>query len=510
MCGIVAIIGNSAEEKHLELNHMIHQIESRGEITETFAEKGVLTATRRLKIVDAFHAKQPIFNPSHNLLIIFNGEIFNYQELYDDLKDQYPFQTHSDTEVILAAYEIYGTGCINHLNGQFAFVIIDLEQKECFMARDEIGIVPLYYVETNELFYIASEIKALTFLDIKINILNPGSFIYRKNKEQQYFIPKYKIQERNQDIFLSELRTSLIKSIKTRVNTTLPLGVIYSGGLDSSIVLSQAVKFHRNVTAFTIGTEGSEDFEISKRFCKEHNIKQVIINIDKSTFTPEKIKKAIIASELTEYGDIINAVISMELFEHIHNYGIKVVIGGDGSDELFGGYDMYQKNNEKSVHKLFVHKLMNLHRTELQRVDRCGMAYGVEVRVPFLDSHLVHLALSIPKNWKISVDGIDKWCVREAFKNELPDYIIQRKKNPLSHSSGLHEWIRMYKIIFKKYYNETKYHLHAPIHKDFSTILRENSYNIEKAIKASKQPQDYSKSHLVLEFAKAFTHKFLK
>lgn len=506
MCGIVAIIGKGAEERGEDLDYMIQQMESRGEITEKYKEKSVLTGTRRLKIVDSFHAKQPIFNAEKTKLIIFNGEIFNYQELYDELKDQYNFETHSDTEVILAAYQVYGTGCLNHFNGQFSFVIIDLEQKECFMARDEIGIVPLYYVQTKDLIYIASEIKALTFLKHKIEKLNPGSFIYRKSQEQQYFIPKYKIQERNQELFLSELRTSLIKAVKSRVNTNLPIGVIFSGGLDSSIVLSQAIKFHRNVTAFTVGSENSDDVKIASRYCTEHNIKHVIINLSKNTFTPEDIKEAIVCSELTEYGDIINAVISMKLFQEISKHNIKIVLGGDGSDELFGGYDMYQRNNEKSVQKLFIHKLMNLHRTELQRVDRCSMAHGVEVRVPFLDGHLVHLALSIPKEWKI-FNGIEKWCLREAFQQELPNYIIERRKNPLSHSSGLHEWIRMYKIIFKKFYAETSYNLHERLHKDFSTILRENNYHIEKSIQVSEKQEDYSPSHLVLEFAKALRHK---
>lgn len=507
MCGIAIILGHGALSQQQQMDAMVSAISHRGEVTEQHSTENFLGTTRRLKIVDREHAQQPLFNSDRTKCVFFNGEIFNHQALREELQDSFSFTTASDTEVIMAAYEAWGSDCFQHFIGQYAFVVVDLTANACIMGRDEIGIIPLYYTQANGLLYIASEIKALTFLGEKIDVVLPGTWVDEGLKVHPHFVPKHALEYNDPSTFIPTLKSAITESIRTRVDTDLPIGIIYSGGLDSSVVLSRAVKFHKHVTAFTVGTEGSEDFEISQRYCKENNIRQVVIDLDKKSFGKADVKEAIEASELTEYGDIINAVISMRLFERIKSEGIKVVLGGDGSDELFGGYDMYSK--ESSIIDLFNYKLMNLHRTELQRVDRCSMAHSVEVRVPFLDKHLVQMSLSIPKEWKIK-EGIEKWCVREAFKDELPDYIIKRRKNPLSHSSGLHEWVRLYKRKFAQYHKQAKYHLHEPIHKDFSFVLRENEYDLDRAIAAAKRHEDYSSNQLLMEYAKASVRKLLR
>ncbi len=508
MCGITAIIGSNALTKSNELQMMADAILHRGEITEQHAQNDFVASVRRLKIVDREHAIQPIFNEDKTTCILFNGEIFNYQELRSELEPYYTFNTVSDTEVLLASYQVWGTDCFKKINGQYAFVIIDFEKETWLMARDEIGIIPLYYCRYDNLIYIASEIKSLTFLHHKINTLLPGTYLEKDKQLIAHFVPKQKIIYQEFEPFKHELKLKIISSIKARVHTDLPIGVIYSGGLDSTIVLNETIKQHKNVTAFTIGTEGSEDFKISQRFCKESNIKQVVISLSAKDFTKASIKATIITTELTEYGDIINAVISMHLFKRIKEEGIKVVIGGDGSDELFGGYNMYHNTDEKEKIKLFNYKLMNLHRTELQRVDRCSMANSVEVRVPFLDKELVKMALSIPNHWKIK-EGVEKWCVRQAFKDELPSYIITRKKNPLSHSSGLHEMVRKYKYKFPQFFKETNYDLNEPIHKDFSFVLNENDYNCDRAIEEAKLHKDYAVPYLLKEYVKSSTRAIL-
>jgi len=278
---------------------------------------------------------------------------------------------------------------------------------------------------------------------------------------------------------------------------------LFSGGIDSSIVLSQAVKYHSNITAFTIGIEGSEDFEFAKRFCTDNSINHVVVPIQGKDINTKKILESITVSELTEYGDIINAVITIKVFKTIKAHDIKIVLTGDGSDELFAGYDMYALNLKMDeADALFQYKLKNLHRTELQRVDRCSMACGIEARVPFLDQKLINMAMSIPTHLKVK-DNIEKWCLREAFKNELPEYILNRKKNPMSHSSGIHERIRFFKIRFKKYYNKNNYNLFEPIRQDFSYVLLKNKNNINASIKAAGAHKDYSKIYLMLESLKA-------
>ncbi len=509
MCGIALIFGEQAIQKEKLFMEMMSAIAPRGEVTETYSGERVRAGTRRLKIVDRENAIQPLFNATGDKFIIFNGEIFNFQEIKSKLDSKYQFKTESDTETILYAFEEYGEKCLQLFEGQFAFVIVDIKENSIFCARDRIGIVPLYYVEDSGLLYVASELKALTFLNQKIYSIPPGHLKTINSEPKPYFTPEWVAEVWQLEEFLPRLHDSVVNAVKKRVNTDLPIGIIYSGGLDSSIVLSQAIKFHSNVTAFTIGSNNSEDFEISQRFCQEKGIKQVVIPLKKNDLKLPQVKTTIKISELTEYGDIINAVITTELYRKIHAAGIKVVLGGDCSDELFGGYDMYALNiSDTELQQLFLYKLMNLHRTELQRVDRCSMAFNVETRVPFLDGEVLQLALSMPQEWKVK-DGIEKWCLRQAFKKELPDYIIKRRKNPLSHSSGLHEWVRLYKVFFPQYYNAEKYFLHDIIQKDFSYVLEEQGFRVERAIATTATPKNYSRGYLLSEFLKAWARKFI-
>lgn len=503
MCGIALIFGDNADKYRDRFSLMLTALESRGEVTETFNHPDVLAGTRRLKIVDGERSQQPIFNVDRDKFIVFNGEVFNFKEIRDRLPSKYTFTTEGDTETVLYAFEEYGEKCLDLFEGQFAFAIVDLKENRVFFARDGVGIIPLYFVETPEFLYLASNIKALTHIGEPIQALSPGCFRWNDRPEVRYFQTHFHTSNRPLDDFLPHLKQTLVGAIERRTQTDLPIGVIYSGGLDSSIVLSQTIKFHPRVTAFTVGCESSEDFAISQRFCRDYGISQEVISLTPRDFSLQDVKQAIQLSELTEYGDLINAAISVKLFQRIRDAGIKVVLGGDGSDELFGGYDMYGLELSPSEQQqLFLYKFTNLHRTELQRVDRCGMAFGIETRVPFLAKDVIELALETPKHWKIK-DGREKWCLRQAFKDELPDYILNRRKNPLSHSSGLHEGVRRYKWFFKQYYEAQRYNLHDRLKKDFSYVLAEAGYQVAPAIEAAKSSQDYSRSYLILEGLKA-------
>lgn len=505
MCGIVGYIGDA--QKGSISPAMLNGIHNRGEIIESFIGKGLQAYTRRLKIVDREKAIQPLFNADKSLCIIYNGEIFNYKELRTKLTGKYKFSTESDTETMLYLWEEYGRECLKMVHGQFAFVIYNLTDKSYVAVRDHLGINPLYYTNDDDQFYFASTLSALVPLKKKILSLEPGTILYSNNVLETYYIPKPQPKVFSESEVLSSVRDSISQAVQMRVDTDLPVGVIYSGGVDSSIVLDQAVRFHSNVTAFTIGKEGSEDFEISKRFCNDRNIKQVIIPIRHSDLNLRAVKKTIQCVELAEYLDIINAVITMPLFREIQKQGIKVVLSGDGSDELFGGYDMYDKISESKAAALFEYKLLNLNRTELQRVDRCAGNFQVENRVPFLDQKVIDVAMKIPQEFKIK-GGVEKWCVRKAFESYLPDYILYRKKNPLSHSSGLHEKVRLKKIFFKSIYNRSSFNLHDEMRRDFSITLRINDYDIEKAKSNEQVYQDYTFSHKMMEAVKGFARYY--
>ena len=511
VCGIVGIFGPAADNRD-QLRGMLRAVRSRGEVDETHFSEGFCVATRRLKIVDRERAIQPIFNETNDKLIVFNGEIYNYKAIKARLESRHVFRTNSDTETILHAYEEYGRRCLELFDGQFALVIYDVDNQTLFAARDHLGVTPLYFVLDEDSLHIASIIKALTFLGRPIKAVPPGHILDGRGRLHEYYHPRYQVRNGGnmgtRESFAGQLKEALQAAVAKRVDTDLPVGVIFSGGIDSSVVLSEVVKHHGNVTAFTIGASGSEDFEISRKYCQERNIRQVMIPLERRDIRPQTIRRTVEATELNEYLDIVNAVISMPLFARIHDEGIKVVLGGDGSDELFAGYHMYQHVSRDDESRLLEHNLLSLHRTELQRVDRCSMAFEIEARIPFLDMRVVQLALQMPMDWKVS-NGMEKWPVREAFKDELPEYIIARSKNPLSYSSGLHEWVRMHKISFASYYHGFRYDLHAPMKMDFSYILERNNFNFEAAAAEDRLARDYPKLELLKESLKAGARTFL-
>jgi len=287
------------------------------------------------------------------------------------------------------------------------------------------------------------------------------------------------------------VRATLSDSIRVRLDTDLPVAVILSGGLDSSLTLLHVREMHPDCVAFTIGSRHSEDLHYARRLTRELGVEHEVIELRPRDIGLAEIREAIRVSELTEYGDIINAVISVPLFRRIAERGIKVVLGGDGSDELFGGYPMYERIGPEQSRRLFLHKIRNLGRTELQRVDRTSMGQGVEVRVPFLDPALVELAMRVPAELKIRA-GQEKWIVREAFADMLPDYVRRRPKNGLSYSTGLHDRARLYKPLFPRLYRSFGYELAEPIRRDFDTTLARLGHDLDRVEAEAAAPGDYT------------------
>jgi len=185
------------------------------------------------------------------------------------------------------------------------------------------------------------------------------------------------------------------------------------------------------------------------------------------------------------------------IFRRLRDLGVKVVLTGDGSDELFGGYSMYHQVDPVASRRLFLHRIRNLCRTELQRVDRAAMGHGVEARVPFLDLSVVELAMRLPLDLKLR-DGQEKWIVRRAFADVLPDYVLRRPKNPMSYSSGLHERVRLYKPLFARMHRAFGYDLLEPVRRDFDTVLSRCGNDLDRAIADGMNRPDYT----VLEHAR--------
>jgi asparagine synthase (glutamine-hydrolysing) len=496
VCGIALIAGTGADRS--TFRRMLDSAAPRGEIDEISCTASLLAGTRRLRIVDRDRAVQPWISADGRWLLCYNGEIFNYRALREELlRLGRRFRTESDTEVVLEAFGHWGTGAVRRLRGEFAFAIADTSGGRTYLARDPLGVKPLYWSVSSGRLHVASEVKALVPLAAPIWPVPPGQHGWAGESQAPALSPYIDLTRLGQEAepitdtaeAAKLVRLAFEDSVRVRVDTDLTVGVIVSGGLDSSLTLAHVQAMHPDCAAFTVGAPGSEDIAYARRLCAELGVPHEVIEISPRQIRLADVREAIRMSELTEYGDIINAVVSVPLFRRIRDRGIKVVLTGDGSDELFGGYPMYHRIGPEQARRLFLHKIANLGRTELQRVDRASMGHGVETRVPFLDLPLVELAMRLPMELKAR-DGIEKWILREAFADILPGYIRRRPKNPMSHSSGLHERARMYKPLFARIHRSFGYDLHEPVRRDFSTLLEACGNDLDRA--QARARLDYS------------------
>jgi len=501
MCGIALLIGrdlSAADAEYFEA--MIGGIVQRGESLEQERGPTTLLATSRLKIVDRARAQQPWRSADGRYSLCYNGEIFNHAELRGRLEAEgVRFRSMSDTEVALESLLAWGEEALLELRGEFALAIVDHSDDSVFVARDPAGIKPLYWVRTGGRLHLASEIKALTALGTRIVEVPPGYCGTGDALADLSLHPYIDLLAlgAGEPMFedVDEAAAAVIetytRAVARRVDTDLPVGVILSGGLDSSLVATQVARLHPDCVAFTVGAEGSEDLDFARRLTSDLGIRHVVVELKPRQIGRAEVREAVRVSEATESGDVINAVVSLKIFEAVHEAGIKVVLTGDGSDELFGGYDMYQDVDEATTRSLFLHKIRQLSRTELQRVDRTSMGQCVEARVPYLDLDMLLLSMRIPVSLKIR-DGYEKWILRHAFSDVLPDYILSRHKNPMSHSSGLHERVRLYKAFMSRWHRNFGYDLAGGMRRDFSIELLRHGNDLEAALAAAEAGGDYS------------------
>lgn len=498
MCGIALIIGPNPDA--VVFGRMMDAIAARGEARETLSDDRHHLGTQRLKIVDRERAIQPWTSSDGRFAVCYNGEIYNFRSLRSELTALgHELRSDSDTEVILEAFLEWGEQAMHRLRGEFAFAVADRVTDRVYLARDPLGVKPLYWSRGDGHLYVASELKALVPAGAPVREVPPGHHGWG-SPAQAPAVAAYVdlLTMGNDDEPITDVgeaarlvRAAVEDSIRVRLDTELTVGVILSGGLDSTLTLLHVREMHPKCVAFTIGTPGSDDVSYARRVTRELGVDHEVIEVTPGDIRLPDIREAIRLSELTEYGDVINAVISRLLFARVHSFGVKVVLCGDGSDELFGGYEMYRQPDPALRMRLFQHKLRNLGRTELQRVDRTSMGQGVETRVPFLDLALVRLAMRLPIEMKLR-DGQDKWILRHAFADILPDYVRRRPKNPLSHSSGLHERVRLYRSQFPRIYRSFGYEQLGPMRRDFSIVLEQRGLDLDQALRDVDAQPDYS------------------
>ena len=475
MCGIVCAfdLKQSSEKLRPELLEMSKNLRHRGpDWSGIYSSDQAILVHERLAIVDPTSGKQPLISPSGNLVLAANGEIYNHRELRAPYESSYQFKTQSDCEVILALYENEGPSFVEKLNGIFAFAIFDESNNEFFIARDHMGIIPLYMGwDGDGTFYVASELKALEGVCSKIELFPPGHYFHSGDSEPTaWYTPDWKEFDnvKNNMTSIEDLHDALSAAVHRQLMSDVPYGVLLSGGLDSSITSALAKKYaaHRVETddqqaawwpqlhSFSVGLEGSPDLAAAQEVAKHigtihHEIKFTIQE------GLDAIREVIYHLETYDITTIRASTPMYLMARAIKALGIKMVLSGEGADELFGGYLYFHKApNEKEFHEETVRKLEKLHQYDCLRANKSLAAWGIEGRVPFLDKEFIEVAMRLNPNDKmITSDRMEKWVLRKAFENYLPESVAWRQKEQFSDGVG-YSWIDTLKELVESEVND--------------------------------------------------------
>ncbi|MFX1500372.1 MAG: asparagine synthase (glutamine-hydrolyzing) [Promethearchaeota archaeon] len=549
MCGIC---GFTWANKNL-LKKMINTLKHRGpDDTGYYIDDKISIGHTRLSIIDLTEkGRQPIHNEDNSIWISFNGEIYNYNEIRKELiKKGHNFYTNTDTEVIIHAYEEYEYDCVNLFNGQFAFCIYDQNKNEIFLARDRFGIKPLYYYHFNGTFIFASELKTLLQYELKKEInkealnqlftfrytiapdtilkniykLKPSHFIRFNLNTNQFLISKYFTlnkrlsNKKNIKELTSELFKLINDSVRLRMIADVPVCCFLSGGIDSSILTGLASNYNTNINTFSVGFETSSELKYAKIVSDYFNTNHHELIVKNEDFLENFNKMLYYMDE--PIGDA--AFFPTLLISKLVSKQFKVVLAGEGSDEVFGGYDKYKlyyygkkfsqiipKLNYKSEILNRMSKFSNLNENlgyletirvfnseELEKMDlksanmrkfwsndgdlfqkmqyfdintvlpedffmkadKMSSAYGLEERVPYMDHRIVSFGLQLPNNLKLFLLN-EKYILKKTFLNYLPKVIINRKKR--GYNAPMDSWFKsILKYRFLELINEKNHNLY--------------------------------------------------
>ena len=434
MCGIVAFFGSNLDED--EFKKSLWKISHRGEFQDEclLLEKAFLGANR-LALVDAMHGAQPVHNEDKTIFAIQNGEIFNFQELNSVLiKAGHQISSQNDTETLVHLWEEFGTDMVNLLDSEmFAFAIYDKKNNDVFVARDALGVKPLYYAFVKNNFYCASEVKALVDIKgIEIKEFPPGHF-YFNGKFQKYFNTQILKNEK-----IDNFDALLNAAVKKRVQTNLPIAVFLSGGVDSSLIMELATRYHTDVTALILGSPGSADYKAAVQLCAMKNWKYHIV--DPAIDYEEELDQLIYFLETYDPNIVRHAFANHILSKFAHERNFKIILTGEGADELFAGYNEFLSLHPSKINKGCRLLLNSMSKGNLMRVDKMAMRHTVETRCPFFDIELIDLAMSIPGENKISdknVQKTTKFILRTLAEKYLPEDIAWREKVPFANGAGM-------------------------------------------------------------------------
>jgi len=437
-----------------------------------YAHPRAVLAHERLSIVDVNTGAQPLYSESGRQVLAVNGEIYNHRDLRRKLSGGYRYSTESDCEVILPLYLEHGAGFLNMLQGMYAFILYDEVQDRYLVARDHIGIIPLYYgYDDEQQLYLASEMKALMDVCAEVHEFPPGHYWISGDEAPVRFYERpwmrYEAVAEN-PVDSSKIRDALEKAVTSHLMTDVPYGVLLSGGLDSSIIAALTQRHAQRrvedderseawwpkLHSFAIGLEGSPDLAAAQVAAK--HIGTVHHGF---TFTLQEgldaLEEVIYHLETYDVTTIRAATPMFLMARKIHAMGIKMVLSGEGADEVFGGYLYFHKAPDaRAFHEETVRKLTRLHLYDCLRANKAMAAWGVEARVPFLDREFLDVAMAIDPAEKMTGPGrIEKFVLREAFQDLLPESIAWRQKEQFSDGVG-YSWIDGVKAFAEEHVTE--------------------------------------------------------
>ena len=477
MCGITAIfnIHSNAADLRQQALKMSKRIRHRGpDWSGIYQGKTAILAHERLSIVDPASGGQPLRSKDGQLILTVNGEIYNHRELREQLKDEYEFQTGSDCEVILALYRKYGVGCVEKLSGIFGFALYD-EANDCYLiARDPIGVIPLYIGHDDEgHLLVSSELKGLEGFATAYGQFPPGHYFYSRDKDfTRWYIRDWMQYDNVKDnpASVEELHDALEAAVRRQLMSDVPYGVLLSGGLDSSITSAIAKKYAAKrietegkaeawwprLHSFAVGLKGAPDLVAAKKVADYIGTVHHEIN-----YTIEEgldaIRDVIYYIETYDVTTVRASTPMYLLARVIKSMGIKMVLSGEGADEVFGGYLYFHKAPDaKAFHEETVRKLSKLYMYDCLRANKSLCAWGVEGRVPFLDKEFLDVAMRLNPEAKMCPGSvIEKKILREAFADVLPSEIAWRQKEQFSDGVG-YSWIDTLKKVTAQAVSDTE------------------------------------------------------
>ncbi len=468
MCGIVSIfnIAEQTQELRRKALSMSQKIRHRGpDWSGIYCGGSAILAHERLSIIDPESGGQPLYAPDKKQVLAVNGEIYNHQDIRRQTAANYDYQTGSDCEVILALYREKGIDFLDDLNGIFAFALYDVERNEFLIARDPIGVIPLYIgYDDDGKVYVASELKALEGQCDRYEPFLPGHYYWSGDPGMKRYYKRSWVDYenvKNNGTSVSEVHDALEAAVKRQLMSDVPYGVLLSGGLDSSVISAIAQKYSQRrieddsqspawwprLHSFAVGLKGAPDLAKAKMVADHIGTVHHEINYTIQEGL-DAIRDVIYFIETYDVTTVRASTPMYLLSRVIKSMGIKMVLSGEGADEIFGGYLYFHKApNAKAFHEETIRKIGKLYLYDCLRANKSLAAWGVEGRVPFLDKEFMDVAMSLNPEAKMCPgQTMEKRIVREAFADMLPEEVAWRQKEQFSDGVG-YSWIDTLKQI---------------------------------------------------------------